>query len=33
MLVTILLIVNLVLKVLMMKEEKRLIGTRKEMKA
>ena len=30
---TVLLVVNLVLKILMMKEEKRLIGTRKEMKA
>lgn len=32
-LLTVLLVVNLVLKVLMMKEEKRLIGTGKEMKA
>lgn len=32
-LLTVLLVVNLVLKILMMKEEKRLIGTRKEMKA
>lgn len=32
-LLSVLLVVNLVLKILMMKEEKRLIGTRKEMKA